>query len=54
MKTSKIPQPASSAIIERDGRYLLVLRSKPPSAAMFAFPGGRGEEGESPAEPARR
>jgi 8-oxo-dGTP diphosphatase len=54
MKKSKKPQPASSAIIERDGRYLLVLRSKPPSDAMYAFPGGRGEEGETPAETAIR
>ena len=50
MKKSKKPQPASSAIIERDGRYLLVLRTKPPSDAMYAFPGGRGEDGETPAE----
>ena len=54
MKTSKKPQPASSAIIERDGRYLLVLRSYPPAADMFAFPGGRGEDGETPAETALR
>ncbi|MEW9615869.1 NUDIX hydrolase [Shinella sp. S4-D37] len=54
MKTSKTPQPASSAIVERDGRYLLVLRSNPPSADMYAFPGGRGEEGETPAETALR
>lgn len=54
MKTSKTPQPASSAIIERDGRYLLVLRSRPPLKAMYAFPGGRGEAGETPAETALR
>ena len=54
MKKSKKPQPASSAIIERDGRYLLVLRSKPPSDAMYAFPGGRGEDGETAAETALR
>lgn len=54
MKKSKTPQPASSAIVERDGRYLLVLRSNPPAAAMFAFPGGRGEQGETPAETALR
>ena len=54
MKKSKMPQPASSAIIERDGRYLLVLRSNPPSADMYAFPGGRGEPGETPAETALR
>ncbi|HEV7251135.1 MAG TPA: NUDIX hydrolase [Shinella sp.] len=54
MKKSKTPQPASSAIIERDGRYLLVLRSNPPSADMYAFPGGRGEGRETPAETALR
>ena len=54
MKKSRTPQPASSAIVERDGRYLLVLRSKPPSDAMYAFPGGRGEAGERPAETALR
>ena len=54
MKKSKTPQPASSAILVRDGRYLLVLRSKPPSDAMYAFPGGRGEEGETPAQTALR
>jgi 8-oxo-dGTP diphosphatase len=54
MKKSKKLQPASSAIVERDGRYLLILRSNPPSAAMYAFPGGRGEDGETPAETALR
>ena len=47
-------RPASSAIVERDGRYLLVLRRNPPAADMYAFPGGRGEEGETPAETALR
>ena len=45
---------ASSAILERDGKYLLVLRRNPPSADMYAFPGGRAEEGETPAETALR
>ena len=45
---------ASSAILERDGKYLLVLRRDPPSADMYAFPGGRAEEGETPAETALR
>lgn len=45
---------ASSAILERDGRFLLVLRRNPPSADMYAFPGGRAEEGETPAETALR
>lgn len=48
------PRPASSAILERNGRFLLVLRSNPPSADMYAFPGGRAEEGETPADAALR
>ncbi len=51
---NSIPRPASSAILERDGRFLLVLRSKPPSADMYAFPGGRAEAGETPAQAALR
>ncbi|MFB2551095.1 NUDIX hydrolase [Ensifer soli] len=47
-------QPASSAILERDGRFLLVRRGRAPSAGMYAFPGGRGEAGETPAETALR
>jgi 8-oxo-dGTP diphosphatase len=48
------PQLASSAILERNGRYLLVRRANPPSADMYAFPGGRAEAGETPAETAVR
>jgi ADP-ribose pyrophosphatase YjhB (NUDIX family) len=48
------PHPASSAILERDGRYLLVRRKNPPAAEMFAFPGGRAEAGETPAQTAVR
>lgn len=51
---TSFPRPASSAILERDGRFLLVLRRNPPSADMYAFPGGRAEEGETPAEAALR
>lgn len=47
-------KPASSAILERNGRYLLVLRRNPPAADMYAFPGGRAEAGESPGEAALR
>ncbi|THK39749.1 NUDIX domain-containing protein [Ensifer sp. MPMI2T] len=50
----KQPQLASSAILERDGRYLLVRRANPPSADMYAFPGGRAEPGETPADTALR
>ncbi len=48
------PQPASSGILERDGRFLLVLRRNPPSKDMYAFPGGRAEAGETPADTALR
>ncbi|MGG7518881.1 NUDIX hydrolase [Allorhizobium undicola] len=49
-----LPRPASSAIVVRDGRFLLVKRSAPPSADLYAFPGGKGEAGETPAETALR
>ncbi|MBB3948001.1 ADP-ribose pyrophosphatase YjhB (NUDIX family) [Rhizobium skierniewicense] len=49
-----LPQPASSAIVRRGDRVLLVRRINPPSQDMFAFPGGRGEPGETPAETALR
>lgn len=52
-KTAK-PGLASSAILERDGRYLLIRRRNPPSADMFAFPGGRAEPGETPEQTALR
>ena len=48
------PQAASSAILERDGRFLLIRRMHPPSADLFAFPGGRAEPGEAPEETAIR
>jgi ADP-ribose pyrophosphatase YjhB (NUDIX family) len=41
-------QAASSAILIRDGRLLLIRRKNPPSHDMFAFPGGRAEPGETP------
>ena len=51
---NSLPRPASSAILERDGHFLLVLRRNPPSADMYAFPGGRAEEGETPDDAALR
>ncbi len=48
------PAPASSAIVRRDGRYLLVRRLYPPAENLYAFPGGRAEPGESPADAAIR
>jgi len=49
-----LPQPASSAILRRGDRLLLVRRINPPSKDMFAFPGGRGDPGETAAETALR
>ncbi|KPF42002.1 NUDIX hydrolase [Rhizobium sp. G187] len=48
------PRLASSAIVHRDGRYLLVRRANPPAADLFAFPGGRAEAGETAADTALR
>jgi ADP-ribose pyrophosphatase YjhB (NUDIX family) len=48
------PQAASSAILERDGRFLLIRRMNPPSMDLFAFPGGRAEPGETPDQTAVR
>lgn len=49
-----IAAPASSAIVMRGDRYLLVKRLNPPAADLYAFPGGRAEVGESPADAAVR
>jgi len=51
---SSIPKAASSAILQRGNRFLLVLRRNPPSADMYAFPGGRAEPDETPEETALR
>lgn len=49
-----MPRLASSAIVKRAGRYLLVRRGNPPAADLYAFPGGRAEPGETPEETALR
>ena len=48
------PRLASSAIVERAGRYLLIRRANPPAADLYAFPGGRAEPGETPEQTALR
>lgn len=48
------PQPASSAILVRDGKLLLIRRLHPPAANLYAFPGGRAEPGETPEQTALR
>lgn len=47
-------KPASSAIVMDGDRYLLIRRANPPAQDLFAFPGGRAEPGETPAETALR
>ena len=47
-------EPASSAILIRQGRILLIRRKNPPSLDMYAFPGGRAESGEKPEQTALR
>ena len=42
-----VPRAAVSAAIFRDGRVLLVKRSRPPSAGMWSLPGGHIEPGET-------
>src|SRR6218665_2468598 len=49
-----MPEAASSAILIRDGKILMIRRRNPPSFDMFAFPGGRAEPGETPPETAVR
>lgn len=41
------PALAVSVALERDGKYLLVLRANPPAQHMYAFPGGRVDPGET-------
>lgn len=41
------PALAVSVAIERDGRFLLVLRGNPPAQHMYAFPGGRVDPDEA-------
>lgn len=48
------PAPASSVIVSREDRYLLVRRRNPPAADLYAFPGGRAEPAETPEDAAIR
>lgn len=48
------PRTAASAIVEHEGRVLLVKRRHPPAADLYAFPGGRSEPGETLEETALR
>jgi ADP-ribose pyrophosphatase YjhB (NUDIX family) len=45
---------AASVALRRDDHLLLVERGHAPARGLFAVPGGRLEQGESPEEAARR
>ncbi|WP_420410025.1 NUDIX hydrolase [Hoeflea sp.] len=45
---------AVSVAVERDGRFLLVLRANPPAQDLYAFPGGRVDPGETLVQAALR
>jgi ADP-ribose pyrophosphatase YjhB (NUDIX family) len=46
--------PGVSVAVLHDGRFLLVRRGREPSKGLYAFPGGRVQEGESDEDAVRR
>ncbi len=48
------PAVTAFALVERDGRYLVLERSQEPYRGRWELPGGFVEAGESPAEAVRR
>ena len=48
------PIRAVSAAIFHDGRFLLVRRGRAPALGLYAFPGGRVEQGETLEQAVRR
>jgi 8-oxo-dGTP diphosphatase len=49
-----IPRPAAIAVVEHDGKFLLVRRANPPDPGRWGFPGGKIEWGETAAQAAVR
>lgn len=45
--TADGPALAVSVALQREGRFLLVLRANPPAQHLYAFPGGRVDPGET-------
>ena len=45
---------AGAVVQDKQGRLLLVQRGRAPSAGLWSVPGGRVEEGETPADAAVR
>ena len=48
------PIPAASVAVLNDDRFLLVRRGREPAKGLYAFPGGRLEDGEHAEQAARR
>jgi ADP-ribose pyrophosphatase YjhB (NUDIX family) len=46
--------PGVSVAVFHEGRFLLVKRGREPSMGLYAFPGGRVQEGESDEQAVRR
>jgi 8-oxo-dGTP diphosphatase len=46
--------PGVSVAILQDGRFLLIQRGHEPSMGLYAFPGGRVQDGESDEDAVRR
>lgn len=49
-----VPIRAVSVAIQHEGRFLLVRRGRAPALGLYAFPGGRVEQGETLAQAAER
>ncbi len=48
------PRPAAIAVLEHEGKFLLVRRANPPDPGRWGFPGGKIEWGETAAQAAVR
>jgi 8-oxo-dGTP diphosphatase len=48
------PAVTAFALVERDGRYLVLQRGQEPYRGRWELPGGFVEQGETPAEGVRR
>lgn len=46
-KNMPISTKVVSAIVQHGEKYLLIKRMNPPAKGMYAFPGGRVEQGET-------
>lgn len=44
----------TAIVIEKEGKFLLIKRGKPPEKGFWAVPGGHVDEGETPLECAKR